>query len=48
LLMQPGYLRIEKPLISDDQFMWAIAGGLGLIVLMLMGWRLYLRAPRTV
>ena len=28
--MQPGYLRIEKPLISYDQLMWVIAGGAGL------------------
>ncbi|MHC8330529.1 M16 family metallopeptidase [Pseudomonas sp. LB3P25] len=48
LLMQPGYLRIEKPLISDDQLMWSIAGVLGLIVLMLLGWRLHRRSPRTV
>ncbi|MBN3863247.1 insulinase family protein [Pseudomonas frederiksbergensis] len=40
LLLQPGYLRIEKPLMSYDQLMWAIAGVLGLIVLMLLGWRL--------
>ncbi len=27
LLLQPGYLRIEKPLMSYDQVMWAIVGG---------------------
>jgi len=30
-------------LLSDDQLVWAIAGGLGLIVLMLVGWRLHRR-----
>ncbi|MBD9565030.1 M16 family metallopeptidase [Pseudomonas sp. PDM09] len=40
LLLQPGYLRIEKPLMSYDQVMWTIVGVLGLIVLMLLGWRL--------
>ena len=43
LLLQPGYLRIEKPLISDDQLMWLVVGGVGLIVLMLVGWRLHRR-----
>ncbi|RON55649.1 M16 family metallopeptidase [Pseudomonas frederiksbergensis] len=41
LLLQPGYLRIEKPLISDDQLLWAIAGVLGLVVLGLMAWRFH-------
>ena len=48
LLLQPGYLRIEKPLMSDDQLMWLIAGGLGLLVLGLLGWRLHRRTPPTV
>ncbi|MNE55495.1 hypothetical protein D3C80_1503340 [compost metagenome] len=43
LLLQPGYLRIEKPLLSDDQLVWTIAGVLGLIVSMLVGWRLHRR-----
>ncbi|MGH8335108.1 MAG: insulinase family protein, partial [Pseudomonas sp.] len=43
LLMQPGYLRIEKPLISDDQFMWAIAGVFGLFVLSLLAWQIHCR-----
>jgi predicted Zn-dependent peptidase len=43
LLMQPGYLRIEQPLISDDQFVWMIAGGLGLFVLGLVAWRVHRR-----
>jgi len=43
LLMQPGYLRIEKPLISDDQLMWAIAGVFGLLVLSLLAWRIHRR-----
>lgn len=43
LLLQPGYLRIEQPLMSDDQFVWAIAGALALVVLILMGWRIHRR-----
>ena len=43
LLLQPGYLRIEKPLISDDQVLWLSAGGLGLELLVLIGWRLHHR-----
>jgi predicted Zn-dependent peptidase len=43
LLLQPGYLRIEKSLFSYDQLMWLVAGGMGLIVLMLVGWRLHRR-----
>ncbi|MDI2592969.1 insulinase family protein [Pseudomonas sp. 681] len=39
LLMQPGYVRVEKPLMSDDQLMWAVAGVLGLVLLGLLGWR---------
>ena len=43
LMLQPGYLRIEKPLISDDQVLWLAAGGLGLVLLILIGWRLHHR-----
>ena len=43
LLLQPGYLRIEKPLISDDQVLWLSAGGLGVLLLILIGWRLHRR-----
>ena len=43
LLLQPGYLRIEKPLLSDDQVLWLIAGGLGVLLLILIGWRLHHR-----
>jgi predicted Zn-dependent peptidase len=43
LLLQPGYIRIEKPLLSDDQVLWVIAGVLGLLVLTLLGWRFYRR-----
>lgn len=43
LLSQPGYLRIEKPLMSYDQVMWAIAGGFGLMVLGALGWRVHRR-----
>ena len=43
LLLQPGYIRIEKPLLSDDQVLWVIAGVLGIIVFGLLGWRVYRR-----
>lgn len=43
LLLQPGYLRIEKPLVSYDQLMWAIAGVFGLMVLGALGWRVHRR-----
>jgi len=38
---QPGYWRIEKPLLSYDALTWIGAGVLGLIVLGLIGLRLY-------
>ena len=41
LLMQPGYLRIEKPLLSYDQVLWAIGGVLGLLALGLLAWRIH-------
>ncbi|RON38728.1 peptidase M16 [Pseudomonas frederiksbergensis] len=41
LLLQPGYLRIEKPLISDDQLLWALGAVFGLLVLGVLGWRFY-------
>ncbi|MGH8385642.1 MAG: M16 family metallopeptidase [Pseudomonas sp.] len=43
LLLQPGYLRIEKPLVSYDQLMWAIAAALGLLVVILVAWRIHRR-----
>ncbi|MCO8309720.1 M16 family metallopeptidase [Pseudomonas mandelii] len=43
LLLQPGYLRIEKPLMSYDQVMWAMVGGFGLMVLGILGWRFHRR-----
>jgi predicted Zn-dependent peptidase len=43
LLLQPGYLRIEKPLMGDDQVMWVIGGVLGLLILGLLGWRIHRR-----
>jgi predicted Zn-dependent peptidase len=43
LLLQPGYLRIEKPLMSYDQVMWTIVGGFGLMVLAILGWRVHRR-----
>ncbi len=41
LLMQPGYLRIEKPLLSYDQVLWVIGGVLGLLLLSLAAWRFH-------
>ncbi|MBY8955461.1 insulinase family protein [Pseudomonas carnis] len=38
---QPGYWRIEKPLLSYDALTWIGAGVLGLIILVLIGLRLY-------
>ncbi|MEA9988563.1 pitrilysin family protein [Pseudomonas sp. RTS1] len=38
---QPGYWRIEKPLLSYDALTWIGAGLLGLIILGLIGLRLY-------
>ncbi len=38
---QPGYWRIEKPLLSYDALAWIGAGVLGLIILGLIGLRLY-------
>ncbi|MHC8316930.1 M16 family metallopeptidase [Pseudomonas sp. LB3P31] len=43
LLLQPGYLRIEKPLVSDDELIWVIGGVLGLLVLGLLAWRIHRR-----
>ncbi|WP_085638743.1 MULTISPECIES: pitrilysin family protein [unclassified Pseudomonas] len=40
LLLQPGYLRIEKPLLGDDQVLWLLGGGLGTLLLIVLGWRL--------
>ncbi|VVO15050.1 M16 family metallopeptidase [Pseudomonas fluorescens] len=41
LLDQPGYLRIEKPLLTYDQLSWLIGGLLGLLALALLGWRIH-------
>ena len=46
LLLQPGYLRIEKPLVSDDELIWLVAGMLGLLVLGLLAWRLRRKISR--
>ncbi|MGF6205620.1 M16 family metallopeptidase [Pseudomonas frederiksbergensis] len=46
LLLQPGYLRIEKPLISDDQLLWALGAVFGLLVLGVLGLHTYRRVPR--
>jgi predicted Zn-dependent peptidase len=40
LLLQPGYLRIEKPLVSDDELVWLVAAMSGLLVFGLLAWRL--------
>jgi predicted Zn-dependent peptidase len=41
LLDEPGYLRIEKPLMSYDALSWLGTGLLGLIALALLGWRIH-------
>ena len=41
LFKQPGYWRIEKPLLSDDMLSWIGAGVLGLIAIVLIGVRVY-------
>lgn len=41
VLKQPGYWRIEKPLLSYDLLSWIGAGVLGLIAFVLIGVRLY-------
>jgi predicted Zn-dependent peptidase len=43
LLLQPGYVRIEKPLVSYDQLMWAFAGLFGVLLLSLAAWRFHRR-----
>ena len=40
LLQQPGYLRIEKPLLGDEQLLWLAGGLLALTLLGGLGWRL--------
>lgn len=39
LLEQPGYLRIEKPLLGDDQVLWLLGAAVGLMVLGGAVWR---------
>ncbi|MBN2992182.1 insulinase family protein [Pseudomonas cedrina subsp. fulgida] len=41
VLQQPGYWRIEKPLLSYDALSWIGAGVLGLIIIVLIGVRGY-------
>ncbi|MNF99731.1 hypothetical protein D3C84_826440 [compost metagenome] len=47
LLLQPGYVRVEKPLLSYDQLMWAIVGWVGVLVLALLGWQIYRRRKQA-
>jgi Co/Zn/Cd efflux system component len=39
--LQPGYLRIEKPLFSYDQLMWLVVAVAGLLVVSLAAWRFH-------
>ena len=39
LLKDPGYLRIEKPLLGDDELVWGVSGLLGLLLLGLVTWQ---------
>ena len=41
VLKQPGYWRVEKPLLSYDMLNWIGAGVLGLIAIVLIGVRVY-------
>jgi predicted Zn-dependent peptidase len=43
LLKDPGYLRIEKPLLGDDELVWGL-GGLVVLLLVGIGWRWKRRA----
>ncbi|MNN35289.1 hypothetical protein D3C81_1491380 [compost metagenome] len=43
LLEQPGYVRIEKPLLSYDQLTWLLGGVVGLLLLGALGWRFHRR-----
>ncbi|AZD19444.1 M16 family metallopeptidase [Pseudomonas chlororaphis] len=47
LLEQPGYLRIEKPLLSYTALSGLILGALLLIILALFGWRAYRKRIRA-
>lgn len=47
LLEQPGYLRIEKPLLSYTALSGLIFGALALVVVALSGWRAYRRQIRA-
>ncbi|SEO66568.1 pitrilysin family protein [Pseudomonas sp. NFACC39-1] len=40
LLKDPGYLRIEKPLLGDDELVWGVSGLLGLLLLGLVTWQI--------
>ncbi|WP_260958314.1 M16 family metallopeptidase [Pseudomonas citri] len=44
LLKDPGYLRIEKPLLSDDELVWVSAGLVGLLLVGLVAWQVRRRA----
>jgi len=45
LFKEPGYVRIEMPLLSDDELVWWVAGGvLVVIALGLLGWRVRRRS----
>ena len=46
LLAEPGYVRIEKPLFSYHSLSLAILGGLALLVVAVVGWRVWRRAKR--
>ncbi|MBV6751647.1 insulinase family protein [Pseudomonas chlororaphis] len=43
LFKQTGYLRIEKPLLSDEQLIGLVAALAGLLLIGLLGWRAYRR-----
>ena len=46
LLAEPGYVRIEKPLFSYHSMSLAILGGLALLIIAMVSWRIWRRTKR--
>ena len=46
LLAEPGYVRIEKPLFSYHSMSLAILGGLALLIIAVVSWRIWRRTKR--
>lgn len=43
LFAEPGYVRIEKPLLSYNGLSLALGAALGALVLLIVGWRIWRR-----